>query len=312
MERNSFKIIKIIKYHIPLIKSITHLKDGRIAICSDDNNIYIYSIRKNFFFHQDQILKGHTAPIRGFSQIDEHHLVSCSINEIIIWFVSYNSYKIEHKYQTKEDNYFLCVISLTKNRIACVREDKSISIFTSNFPYKLITSLKEKEELTTSLIQLENKEKLVSGLRYKGVINFWNTDTFQCETSVMIKDKENKLILIDEFVKLSNNRLFISSNKSLYIINTNTYQVIQSFVGDYPFHYGFAIIPTRDENILWGTLSCNLFLYGVKTNTLECILDSYCEDENDYINGISLIDYSHFVVGVCTIQRKSALYVFEY
>ena len=149
-------------------------------------------------------------------------------------------------------------------------------------------------------------------MRCKGVIYVWNTKTFQCETSIEIKDKENKPILVDAFVKLSNNRLFISSDKSLYIISTITYQLIQSFVGDFPLHYGFAIIPTRDENILWGTLSCNLFLYGIKTNTLKYILDSYCEDQYDYIKGISLIDYSHFVVGVCTVKRKSLLYVFEY
>ena len=111
MESKSFKMIKTIKYHIPLIESITNLKDGRIAICSNDSNIYIYSIRKNFFFHQEQILKGHTAPIKSFSQIDEYHLVSCSINEII---VSYNSFKIEHKYQTKEENYFLMLFHLQK------------------------------------------------------------------------------------------------------------------------------------------------------------------------------------------------------
>ena len=156
MESKSFKMIKTIKYHIPLIESITNLKEGRIAICSNnDSNIYIYSIRKNFFFHQEQILKGHTAPIKSFSQIDEYHLVSCSINEII---VSYNSFKIEHKYQTKEENYFFNVISLTKNIIASVREDQSILIFTSKWPYKLITSLKEKDHLTSSLIQLEKKK----------------------------------------------------------------------------------------------------------------------------------------------------------
>ena len=72
-------------------------------------------------------------------------------------------------------------------------------------------------------------------MRCKGVIHVWNIKTFQCETSIEIKDKENKPILVDAFVKLSNNRLFISSDKSLYIISTITYQLIQSFVGDFPF-----------------------------------------------------------------------------
>ena len=155
MESKSFKMIKTIKYHIPLIESITNLKDGRIACYSNARHVSLSFIRKNFFSDKEQILKGHTAPIKSFSQIDEYHLVSCSINETI---VSYNSFKIEHKYQTKEENYFFNVISLTKNIIASVREDQSILIFTSKWPYKLITSLKEKDHLTSSLIQLEKKK----------------------------------------------------------------------------------------------------------------------------------------------------------
>ena len=55
-------------------------------------------------------------------------------------------------------NLFFNVISLTKNIIASVREVQSILIFTSKWPYKLITSLKEKDQLTSSLIQLEKKK----------------------------------------------------------------------------------------------------------------------------------------------------------
>ena len=70
------KSIKTITGHTDSVNSLLHLKDGRVASCSNDNTIRIYDPSNDY--HCDQVIKRHSLGINSICQLDDGTIVSCS------------------------------------------------------------------------------------------------------------------------------------------------------------------------------------------------------------------------------------------
>ena len=60
--------VKTITDHTDSVKSLLHLKDGRIASCSNDNKIRIYDPSNDY--HCNKVIKRHRKSINSICQLD--------------------------------------------------------------------------------------------------------------------------------------------------------------------------------------------------------------------------------------------------
>ena len=115
--------IKSIKTITDAVFSLLHLKDGRVASCSNDNTIRIYDPSNDY--HCDQVIKRHSVGIPSICQLDDGTIVSCSDDRTIM----IGDYTIKNAHDTGISQ----VITLPNNRIASC--STTIKIWKSNPPY---------------------------------------------------------------------------------------------------------------------------------------------------------------------------------
>ena len=106
------------------VKSLLHLKDGRIASCSNDNKIRIYDPSNDY--HCVQVIERHSEGITSICQLDDGTIVSCSWDKSIM----IGDYTINNVH----DNIIWKLITLPNNRIASCSNDETIKIWKSNPP----------------------------------------------------------------------------------------------------------------------------------------------------------------------------------
>ena len=99
--------VKTIREHAHCVYSLLHLKDGRVASCSEDKTIRIYDPSNDY--HCDQVIKRHSEGIISICQLDDGTIVSGSYQTIMIGDYTINN---AHEY------WILKVITLPNNRIA--------------------------------------------------------------------------------------------------------------------------------------------------------------------------------------------------
>ena len=67
--------VKTITDHAKYVISLLHLKDGRVASCSEDKTIRIYDPSNDY--HCDQVIKRHSEGIISICQLEDGTIVSC-------------------------------------------------------------------------------------------------------------------------------------------------------------------------------------------------------------------------------------------
>ena len=163
--------VKTITDHTDSVYSLLHLRDGRVASCSDDKTIRIYDPSNDY--HCDQVIKRHRNGIRSICQLDDGTIVSCSYDRTIM----IGDYTINNAH----DNWIYKVITLPNNRIASCSKDKTIKIWKSNPPYSdtPIKVLEGHNSGVNSLLYIKERDIIVSGSTIE-TIRLWNLSTYQC------------------------------------------------------------------------------------------------------------------------------------
>ena len=65
--------VKTITDHTDYVISLLHLRDGRVASCSDDKTIRIYDPSNDY--HCDQVIQRHWEPITSICEVDDGTIV---------------------------------------------------------------------------------------------------------------------------------------------------------------------------------------------------------------------------------------------
>ena len=194
------KEIKTIKSHSEWVNTILLLNDNRIASCSDDSIIKIYDIDDNYA--NSLQIKGHTQRINSICQLDSGNLVSCSEDlSIKVWSISKNDCKCEFTLSDVHKEKITKVISLTNKRFASCSWDNTIKIFKSEEPF-LIKMLKNKGGMFSSIIQIKDKELLISEEQTikKEIVSIWDIKRYQCIMSIsgIFCHSANSIVQLDE------------------------------------------------------------------------------------------------------------------
>ena len=169
------KNIKTITGNTGYVYSLLHLKDGRVASCSNDKTIRIYDPSNDY--HCDQVIERHSESINSICQLDDGTIVSCSDDKSIM----IGDYTINNAH----DDLILKVITLPNNRIASCSADKTIKIWKSNPPYSdiPIKVLEGHINNVISLLYIKERDVMISGSDDE-TLRLWNMSTYQCENVI--------------------------------------------------------------------------------------------------------------------------------
>ena len=259
---NNIINIKTINEHSDNVFSLLLLSDGRLASCSCDDTIKIYDIKNNY--HCDITLEGHTDYVTYISQLDNNKLISCSDDRSIkIWSITQSSYQCDYTINNAHNNWIYKVISLTNNRIASCSYDETIKIWNSNHPYNLIKTLNGHTGSVRSIIQLKDKDILISG-GIDNTLREWNLLTYQCDKIIdKVECCDNNSLL-----EIDNNRIIVGGCNVITIVNISN-DIIEYQIENDKLDWVYSFLKLRDGNILCGCSNGLICLYDIKLNTLS-------------------------------------------
>ena len=221
--------IHLTHLHSKPILSLIQLKDKRIATGTKDGSIFILNPLNQIPFTLNIISKTniHKGSIRCLCESEEGHLISCAYKEIKIWSI-FPENIIEITTIEAHEDLISKVITLTNSRIASCSADCTIKIWKSNFPFSEIHSFEIEDERVWSIIQLSNKETLISSScdynRDSHSISFWDISTYQKECTFEGLCTGS----IHGLLELPGDKIAVSSSdlKCLVVIDVSRYVVI--------------------------------------------------------------------------------------
>lgn len=280
---NKIKEIARNSSHTKQVRSLIILTDGRLASASWDKTIRIFNLNN---LSCEKIIKTSQWLINNIALLDNGQIISCSFDQSIkIWNINKTFCTCIHTIDKAHSLYITKVISLTKNRIASSSYDSLIKIWNSQPNYNLIQTLKGHHAIIKSMIQIKDKEILLSFSEDK-VIIIWNLFTYQCETIIteIIPPKSNGLIQIEE-----NKVLIGGKNKiiELDILNLKINEKI--IINETKCICSFLIL--RDGNILCGCQEGEIVIINIHAWSYQLIKDCH----NSFINDIINIDNYKFI-----------------
>ena len=157
------------------------------------------------------------------------------------------------------------VISLSNNRIASCSFDTTIKIWNSNHPYNLIKTLNGHTDYVTSIIQLKDKDILISGSwDDDDTLRKWNLLTYQCDKII----NNVKCCFRNSLLEIDNNRIIVGGCKVITIVNISN-DIIEHQIKNDELYYAWSFVQLRDGNILCGDANGFIYLCDIKLNTLS-------------------------------------------
>ena len=177
--------IQEIKEHKNWVYSLITLSDGRLASCSADRSIKVYTINDTSYKLDINIEKAHgggvdftikefgklTNAVTFINEIETRVILSCGDDcTIRLWELGNTSYK---QIATLEghSNWINKAIKLTRDRFASCSVDGIIKIWNANPPYNTTKTLRVFVGSINSIIQIKDKEILVACGEDKDVDN---------------------------------------------------------------------------------------------------------------------------------------------
>lgn len=279
------EIKETINIHSDRVTSLCILKDRRLCSSSLDNTIKVFNSKT---YKCEMSLEGHTQGVYYVTLLDNGDLASSSIDKTIrIWSIGKNDYKciatiFAHK------NKISKVIQISKARLASCSYDKTIKIWSSNPPFKCIAILEGHTFNIESIIELKNKQYIVSVGGYDRTVRFWSND-YTCAKVIkgILSYWNNSLIEIE------NNKLVVGELESwISIVNCNTMQIETKIQFNGRIRNLSSIIEFKKGTILCGSGYGQLIqieikeyhLLGVKSTHNFCISGLLILENNDFIS----------------------------
>ena len=235
------------------------LYDGRLASCSGDQTIKIYDFNDDKY---GMTLRGHSGTIYCICELSNGKLVSCSSDKTIkIWKILLTSYKCEHTITNAHNDIIWKVITLSNNRIASCSEGNIIKIWNSNRPYNLIKELSGHTDYVTSIIQLKEKETLISCSKDE-CLCIWDLSTYQCVSII-----KGLLCLNSHSMIQFENKVIIGGYKGLSFVNLNKY-LIEHKTDDDCLKNVYSLLIVKGHFLICGCFQ-GIFIYNIKLNIIE-------------------------------------------
>jgi WD40 repeat protein len=177
--------ITINNIHSNSICSIIELQDKRIALCSKDKSISVYTIDYKYKKWTQDIkqVNAHEDNIYDLCEINNNTLVSVSKDKIIkIWKISQNNLLLFYTLTKHTDKIFK-VITLNNELFATSSRDKTIKIWKNITPFNEVKTLIHNGSVS-NMIKLKTKEIILSSNWDTQSIDRWDLNNYIQITSI--------------------------------------------------------------------------------------------------------------------------------
>lgn len=207
------------------ISNLIILKDSRLAIATFDF-ILIFDTKT---FHNDIVYKMSNINDDDdiiIDQLDNGHLIATQSKNICIFIIREN-YLILIKTITNAHEELVNILSpITSNEFAsCDNLDSVIKIWQyRDNVYSFSREINE-GKIPSIILRIKNNKMLLY-FESGNELSFWNTQTYQKETSIVFPITFSEFITIKE---LLNGNIAIASRFELTIMNSNTYHNINTY-----------------------------------------------------------------------------------
>ena len=182
---------------------------------------------------------------------------------LLISSITQSSYQCDYTIEDAHNDWICKVILLRNNRIASCSWDKTIKIWNSNHPYNLINTLEGHTHIASSIIQLKDKDILISG-NNDDTLRKWNLLTYQCMKIINNVECINN----NSILEIDNNRIIVGGYNVITIVNISN-DIIEHQIKNDKLNRVWSLIQLRDGNILCGCEDGLICLYDIKLNTLS-------------------------------------------
>ena len=221
--------ISINNIHSNSINSIIELQDKRIALCSYDKSITVYSINyEEKKWTQDiKQVKAHEYIIDDICEISMNTLASVSEDKKIkIWKVNKNNLELLSTL-TKHTQQVYKVITLSEEQFATCSSDKTIKIWSNVSPFNEVKTLTNDGDVS-NMIKLKTKEIILSTNWSTMSIDFWDLKNYTKITSIKgvytHRNSHEMIELPNMFVAVS----LVSEGNPIVIIDPINYCIVKT------------------------------------------------------------------------------------
>ena len=272
--------VKTISEHTDYVYSLLHLKDGRVASCSDGKTIRIYDPSNDY--HCDQVIKRHSKGILSICQLDDGTIVSGPLDAIMIG---------DYTIKSAHDDLITKVITLPNNRIASCSYDKTIKIWKSNPPYSdtPIKVLTGHSNSATSLLYMKERDIMLSGSADETLL-LWNMSTYQCITVI----EGVQCCFPNSLYQIDKDRVIVGGVNSFSIVNIDKC-VIEKRIKDKSLGYVACFLKLRDNKTIlcgcYNLIFCFFCFYDMNTEQYKITYDNHHRGITDLL----LIDDNTFL-----------------
>lgn len=254
VDLSKIKEMRSIDAHKLNIKSLIILSDGRMASCSHDKTIKIYNIHT---YKCEVIINKNIDEVEGIAQLDNNILI-CGTKERKVHFftIDKREYKPFHTINEVDPENIENIKSLSNNRYATYSR-KYIQIWNGKEPYNKLAVLDKHSFGVSALIQLKEKEILVSSGLDK-TLRLWNLTNYECITTVSDISYANTLLESGDFI-------IIGSFNNVTVFNLKSMKIIYS-IDEQNGGFFNSLLELRNGNILIGNSYGKVYLYDVYSN----------------------------------------------
>lgn len=297
--KTKLKTIKVLTENKLGVYSLLLLSDHRLASCSYDNSIKIYDIDNNYNC-DISIDTGDSEAISSICEINKNKIASGFKNQTIqIWKITKSTYSRDYIIPNAHNYAIWQIISLTNNRMASCSVDRTIKIWSTNHPYDLIWILEGKSNYVQSLLQIKEKEILVS-TSCDHIMCLWNLSVYQCITVI----KNIECCSRNNIFEIGNDKIIISGKVMLTVFNINKCKIEKRKVID-TFNYPYSLIAITSGNILFGSNEGDIGVYDINKNSFTRLFKKL---HNNCIEDIKKINDNQFAS--CSIDNR--IKIWEY
>ena len=261
-----FEITRISKLQITCL---TALQDGRIGVGTRENLIRIMEPKNEY--QSELILEGHTDEIVALLQLPNGLLISASKDYTFkIWTITFISYNLEFTIKKTHLHRITDLTSLTNDRFASCSIEGKIKLWHTEFPYRIIDTIDNKEINSIYQIkQVKNKELLLA--ISDTIASIWDLETYEVVKIV----KELQLTSpYYSFTECDDENIYFIDDRKIKLFNLTTFTFVREFIEGVQL-----MIKLRDGNFLLFK-GYDFFVYDIKTQKMEQVEvdtdDNYC------------------------------------
>lgn len=258
-----------ITQHSGFVNCICQIGDVRIASCSGDKTIKIYSL---VTYECEITINEHNDSVFYICTLNDKKLISCSRDLTIkIWEIFDFSYNCVASLEG-HSSWITKAIPLRNNKIASCSYDKTIKIWNSYPSYDCAYSINAHNGAVKSIIEAKNLDLVVS-VSFDCTLKFWNSNSFKLEEVV----NNIKCTGTNPLLEVRDNKVLVDGEFRISVIDMITHQIVCDIQTTFYFCSFFF---EKDNVVLLGESKGGIYKLNTKTFKINLV---DLAAHNDYI-----------------------------